>query len=164
MRALPDAVGGSVASFLISGGIRPRSPGAGGIMPGERINVTWSSSPDQSPTKCHASSRRYPPTTDRNGLSVQPAPRSLEEGEGADFDALARRRIGRRGRILERRVHGEPRATVARRIEAFDEQHLVALHAREIEPAVTRAVGHRVDLADAVGIAPLGRHQIAPID
>ncbi len=62
----------------------------------------------------------------RRDRSVSGAGR--EEHQGADLDAFARRRIGRRRRIFERRVEGQPRAAVIRAVMHPDQEHLVGLH------------------------------------
>src|SRR5579883_326301 len=87
-----------------------------------------------------------------------------EEREGSDLDAFARRRVGRGRWILEGGVNGESGAAVPRGIEAFDEEHFVALHAREVVPAMTRIVGRNIYLADPIGIAPLRAYEVALLD
>src|SRR5687767_13696556 len=84
-----------------------------------------------------------------------------KKSERSRFDALARRRPGRRRGIVERGVGGKPRAAVACGVEYLEYQRFVSPHLREIEPAVRRAVAQPVRLSDAVRIAALGNHEIA---
>src|SRR5919108_4995162 len=58
-----------------------------------------------------------------------------KEGEGADLDALARRRVSRHGRVVEGGVCGKAGAAVFLRIVAFDQHGLVAPLTREVIPA-----------------------------
>src|SRR5687767_859767 len=81
--------------------------------------------------------------------------RSVEEGERAGFDALARRGAGGRAGIVEGAVRGEARGPGLVRVEHLEHQRLVALHAREVIPLVRRVVGDVVNLAGAVLVAPL---------
>src|SRR6516162_7176929 len=92
----------------------------------------------------------------------QQPPRSglLEKRQCAEFDALARPRIGRRGRVLESGVGGPAGAAVLRRVVDFEYQRLLAPHARQPVPAVLGIVGDGVGLADPVGIAALAHHEI----
>src|SRR6185437_13391678 len=78
-----------------------------------------------------------------------------EEGQRTDFDALARTRIGRRGRIVEGGVRRPAGAAVLERIEHLEHDRLLAPHAREPEPFVRRIVGEGVGLTDPVRITPL---------
>src|SRR5437899_2935190 len=66
---------------------------------------------------------------------------SSEEGEGADFDALARPRIGRCGRVLEGGVGGPPGAARLLRLVGLEDQRLVGPHPREPVPAMRRVIG-----------------------
>src|SRR5262249_17607713 len=78
--------------------------------------------------------------------------RALEKRQRADFDALARPRVGRRGRVFERGVGGPAGAAVLRRIEDFEHQRLLAPHTRQPVPAVLGIVGDGVGLADPVRV------------
>src|SRR5260370_2065124 len=86
--------------------------------------------------------------------------RALEKRQCADFDALARPRLGRRGRVLESGVGGPAGAAVLRRVVDFEHQRLLAPHARQPVPAVLGIVGDGVGLADPVGIAALAHDEI----
>src|SRR5260370_29037513 len=86
--------------------------------------------------------------------------RGLEKRECADFDALARPRGGRRGRVLESGVGGPAGAAVLRRVVDFEYQRLLAPYARQPVPAVLGIVGDGVGLADPVGIAAFAHHEI----
>src|SRR4051794_5236197 len=70
-----------------------------------------------------------------SGVSCMQA-RMSEKRQGADLDALARARMRRRGRVLERGVRAPARAAVFERVEHLEHQRLVAPHAREPVPAV----------------------------
>src|ERR1700727_1177087 len=76
-----------------------------------------------------------------------------ENKEGAQLDALARRRVLRRSRIGERRVRSEARdrAFIAR-VEAFEQQNFVRAHFRRIEPALAGIVDEIVSLAASIAI------------
>jgi hypothetical protein len=45
-------------------------------------------------------------------------------------------------------------------VVALEQQHLVGLHRRVVEPPVVRSKGERVDLADAVAVAQIGRDEV----
>ena len=70
----------------------------------------------------------------------------------------------RRGGVVERGVRREARAPVLLRVVHLEHDRLVALHAREIEPAMPGAVLEPVGLADAVRVAPLGDQQVLKLD
>src|SRR5215510_14991501 len=84
-----------------------------------------------------------------------------EEGEGPHLDALAWRRVGRRGGVDERGMGGEPCPAVPRRVVDLEYQRLVAPHFGEIEPPMLRVVAHLIGLAHPMGIAPFGSDQVA---
>src|SRR5262249_29141293 len=88
----------------------------------------------------------------------------LEKRQRADFDALARPRVGRRGRIVESGVGGPAGAAVLLRIVDLEHQRLLAAHARQPVPAVRGIVGYGVGLADAVGITALAYQKIVERD
>src|SRR5277367_679850 len=76
-----------------------------------------------------------------------------ENKEGAQLDALARRRVLRRSRIGERRVGSETRyGAVIARVEALEQQNFVRAHFRRIEPALARIVDEIVSLAAPIAI------------
>src|SRR6185436_13826220 len=79
---------------------------------------------------------------------------SREERQRPHLDALARRGIRTRRRVVERAVRGEARASRVG-IVALEEHHLVRLHPGEVEPAVRRIVAHRVHLAGAVAVSQI---------
>src|SRR5262249_26974041 len=89
---------------------------------------------------------------------------ALEKRQRADFDALTRPRVGRRGRVLKGGMRGPAGAAVLRRIEDLEHQRLFPPHAWQIVPAVLRIVGDGVGLPDAVGIAALAYQKIAGRD
>src|SRR5262249_59375016 len=72
----------------------------------------------------------------------------LEKRQCADFDALARPRIGRRGRVFERGVGRPAGAAVPRGVVDLEDQRLLAPHARQPVPAVLGIVSDGVGLAD----------------
>src|SRR6185437_1938946 len=109
MRERPGATGWIAALLGNWRDILPRSPAvAAPCRLARQCRLRLGAAPP--PTKCHRHARQLLPTAERSTFRWK-APR-LEEGEHAHFDALARRRIGRRRRILERGVDGEPRAAV----------------------------------------------------
>lgn len=57
-----------------------------------------------------------------------------------DLDALAGRRLGIGEGILERSMRGIARRAVGVVVEALEQDHLVVLHVRKIEPILSRAV------------------------
>src|SRR5580692_3930421 len=76
-----------------------------------------------------------------------------ENKEGAQLDALARRRVLRRSRIGERRVGSEARyGAVIARVEALEQQDFVGAHFRRIEPALAWIVDEIVSLAAPIAI------------
>src|SRR5580692_12084006 len=76
-----------------------------------------------------------------------------ENKEGAQFDALTRRRVLRRSRIGERRVRSEARyGAVIARVEALEQQNFVRAHFRRIEPALARIVDEIVSLPASIAI------------
>src|SRR5258708_39228614 len=84
-----------------------------------------------------------------------------ENKEGAQLDALARRRVWRRGRIGERGVRSEARnGAVIARIEALEQQNFVVAHFRRIEPALAGIVGEIVGLAAPIAIDKLGGDEV----
>src|SRR3954469_6752306 len=84
----------------------------------------------------------------------------LEKGECTDFDAFARPRIRRRGRIVEGGVGGPAGATVLQGVVDLEDQRLLAPHQGQPVPAVLGIVGDGIGLADAIGIATLIHHEI----
>src|SRR3984957_4410863 len=80
---------------------------------------------------------------------------TLEKRQGADFDTLARPRVRRCGRVLERGMRGPAGASVLHRIEHLEDVGFLAPHAREPVPFVRRIIFYRVGLADASRSAPL---------
>src|ERR1700724_3728731 len=99
----------------------------------------------------------------RAALHPGNAAKFSEKRQRAYFNALARARAGRRGRVGERRVGGPAGAAVLLGIVDLEHDRLVALLAREPEPAMRRVVFDRVGLADAGGIAPLGNHEVGEL-
>ena len=131
---------------------RPRSgrDRAGGEGPDRRPPPT---SPPCSPTACAPWCRRTSPPAPRSSWLPRTAPTSSgrrsnaparaygaprndasEKRQRADFDALARTRIGRRGRVIEGGVRRPAGAAVLERIEDLEHDRLLAPHAREPEP------------------------------
>src|SRR5262249_6836039 len=92
------------------------------------------------------------------------AHQKLPKRERPDLDALARARVGRRGRIGESSVRGPTSAAVLLGIVHLEHDRLVALLAREPEPLVGGVVFHRIGLADAAGITPLGNDEVGKRD
>src|SRR5580765_4647537 len=84
---------------------------------------------------------------------------SVEQREGAGFDAFTRRGIGRRGRVGERAVRGEARGLARVGIANLEHERFVAIHLREPEPAMTRIVSDVIDLAGAVLVAALDTYE-----
>src|SRR6476646_6342856 len=84
----------------------------------------------------------------------------LEKGQCADFDAFARPRIRRRGRIVEGGVGGPAGATVLQRVVDLEDQRFLAPHPGQPVPAVLGIVGDGIGLADTLGIAALIHHEI----
>src|SRR6478609_7009407 len=84
----------------------------------------------------------------------------LEKGQCADFDAFARPRIRRRGRIVEGGVGGPAGATVLQRVVDLEDQRFLAPHPGQPVPAVLGIVGDGIGLADPIGIAALIHHEI----
>src|SRR5258708_39425599 len=82
------------------------------------------------------------------------------EDESADLDALARRGVGRAGGIFKSGVCSEARAAVLFRVVALQQDHFVALVAREIEPSMVRIVGEAAGLADFVAVNQIGRNEV----
>src|SRR6266852_4415817 len=80
--------------------------------------------------------------------------------ECANLNTLARRRVRRTARIVKRRMCRKARSSILLRIVALDQQCLVALHIREIEPTVIWIVSEPVGLADSVLIDEVARHVI----
>src|SRR5260370_41041454 len=80
--------------------------------------------------------------------------------ECAALDTLARCCVRRTARIVKRRMCRKARASILLRIVALDQQRLVALHIREIEPATVRVELEPVGLADSVLIDEIARHVI----
>ena len=70
------------------------------------------------------------------------------------------RRIGRTRGVVEGGMGGPPRPSVPGGVEGLEDHGLVPGHGREIEPAVLRSVLDLVGLADAAGVAALGRDQL----
>ncbi len=88
----------------------------------------------------------------------------IKKRQRTDLDAFARVRVRRRGRVVEGGV-GRPAGTaVLDRVVDLEDQRLIAPHARQPVPTMRRIVGDRIGLADAVGIAPLGNHEIVERD
>jgi len=83
-----------------------------------------------------------------------------EEDEGADFEALAGRRVGRRGRVVETGVGGKPRCPNGRRVEAADEHGLIGLHLRKVVVALVGVVGDRIGLARPVRVSEVAGDQV----
>src|SRR5262245_23226503 len=79
----------------------------------------------------------------------------IPEREGARLDALARRGVRRRVRIIERRMRVEARRHALVGVEYLEHHRLVALHAREVEPLVLGIVGDVIDLAGAILVPAL---------
>src|SRR6266852_7469626 len=80
--------------------------------------------------------------------------------ECANLNTLARRRVRQTARIVKRRMCRKARAAVLLRIVALDQQCLVPLHIREIEPTVIWIVSESVGLAHSVLIDEVARHVI----
>src|SRR5689334_6445372 len=87
--------------------------------------------------------------------------RILEERQRARLDALARRRAGRRGGIVEGSVRREARTAVVLGIVDLEHDRLVAPHARKVIPAMRGVVLEAIGLPDAMRIAALGDEQVA---
>src|ERR1700686_2116900 len=83
-----------------------------------------------------------------------------EERDRSGLDTLAGSGVGWRGRIVERRMCGPSCASVDGRVVTLEQERLVALHPRKIEPSMLRVEGHRVNLAGAVAILEVGRHEV----
>src|SRR5713226_3888403 len=83
-----------------------------------------------------------------------------EKGDRARLDTLAGCGIGWRCRIVERRMRGPSCTPVDGRVVTLEQQRLVALHPRKIEPSMLRVEGHRVNLASAVAILEVGRNEV----
>src|SRR5215472_16963930 len=114
MRARPDATGWVAVLLGNWRDILPRAPAWGSTCRvTSQCNARLSAAP--SPTKCQPHAPRLVPTAERSAFRRKAC--RLEEGEHAHLDALARRCIGRRRRILERGMDGEPRAAVGRGVE-----------------------------------------------
>src|SRR5260370_8087811 len=82
-----------------------------------------------------------------------------EERDRAGPDTLAGSGVGWRCRIVERGVRGPSCAPVDGRVVTLEQQRLVALHPGKIEPSMLRIESHRVNLAGAVAILEVGRHE-----
>src|SRR6516164_9283701 len=61
-------------------------------------------------------------------------------------------------------MSGESSPAILLRIEALKENHLVALEAREIEPAMLRVVSETIDLTDFVTVNEIGGHKVLRLD
>src|SRR5262252_8487399 len=75
--------------------------------------------------------RQQPPRSGARELARLRRHGLLEKRQCADFDALARPRIGRRGRVLESGVGGPAGAAVLRGVVDLEHQCLLAPHARQ---------------------------------
>src|SRR4051812_40369097 len=84
----------------------------------------------------------------------------LEKGQCADFDAFARPRVRRRGRIVEGGVGRPAGAAILQGVVDLEDQGLLAPHPGQPVPAVLGIVGDGIGLADAIGIATLIHHEI----
>src|SRR6266851_7701539 len=84
--------------------------------------------------------------------------------ECANLDTLARRRVRRTARIVKRRMSRKTRAAILLRIVALDQQCLVSLHIRKIEPAMIWIEREPVGLTDSVRIDEVARHVILERD
>src|SRR6478735_9514198 len=93
-------------------------------------------------------------------VRVQQSWYALKKGQRADFDALARTRVGWRGGVVERGMGGPAGATVLQGVVDLEDQRLLAPHPGQPVPAVLGIVGDGIGLADAVGIATLIHHEI----
>src|ERR1700704_2423622 len=104
---------------------------------------------------CGLSAAKRWPSVSASGIFAD-----LEKCQRPDFDALARARVGRRGRIFEGGVGGPAGAAVFQRIVDLEYDRLLAPLAREPVPLVGGIVGDGIGLPDAVGIAALGAHAV----
>src|SRR5271156_1841316 len=76
-----------------------------------------------------------------------------EKHQRSELDTFTRRRVRRTGRIIECRMSGKARPSVFFRIEALDQQRLIAAHLRKVVPAMSSSVGDRVGLPDSVSVS-----------
>src|SRR5262245_43108219 len=81
-----------------------------------------------------------------------------------ELDALPRRCVGGRGRVGEGRVRCEAGPPVGLGVVALEQEPLVRLHLRDVEPAVPRIEGYRIGLTDAMLIDEIGWDQALGID
>src|SRR4029077_9620349 len=83
--------------------------------------------------------------------------RRYEKGERPHLDTLTWRSACRSGGVDERSVGREPCATVDLRVVHLEDDRLVSLHLRKVEPKMVRVVAQLIGLAYALGISTLGR-------
>src|SRR5271170_4255395 len=83
-----------------------------------------------------------------------------EERHRPDLDALAERRVGRRGRILEGGVADEAGTAVSLRFVGLQEHNLVRRHLREVPPLMLRRVAHHVVLAVTVAVMQIKLEEV----
>src|SRR5689334_25011131 len=89
--------------------------------------------PCSAPTPATSTLPAGPPG--RGSLDAMTSCRSVEESDGAELDALARRRAGRRRRVLEGGVRRKARDALVR-VPALDQHRLVHGHVGHVEPAL----------------------------
>ena len=90
---------------------------------------------------------------------------SIEEQKRTSLDAFAGNGIGAAVRVIERPVRRPARRAVNVRIVAFQQDDLVALHAREVVPMLIRIVDDVINATDpTVRVVAFRCHQIRIID
>jgi len=83
-----------------------------------------------------------------------------KEGKRTGFYTLTRWGIGRRRWIGKRGVSGKACPPVFHRVVALQQHGFAGLQVREIEPALLRIIGDRIDLARPLLVYQVGRDQV----
>jgi len=86
------------------------------------------------------------------------------EKQGANFDTLAGGCAGTAGRIVEGGMGRIAGAAVMLGVVAFQQNRLVALKVRVVEPSMMGVIGEAIGFADFVGINEIGGDEIVGVD